>query len=149
MRRSTKRRLIPLALALVVAMVGAALAVPSITVNVQQIGAGASDTMTTPVGEVDVNWNLDQNNPDNLASIEVKIDSNPGQGTLYVKFYRDNTLKYIAEIGLSSTTDTSFTIDGSTYQLKEVSSGESVSFPIDLHSFDVNNVKVVYIGPRQ
>ena len=142
--RRAKKRILPLALALALAIIGAALAVPVINVSVQQIGAGDSGVITPPIGQVNVTWELGQN-PDFITAIDVTIDNNPGKGTLYVKFYNGTTMRYIAEINLDGTTSTTFTIDGSNIILKDAS-GADVTFPIDVHSFDFDTVKVVYKG---
>ncbi|WP_297535647.1 hypothetical protein [Thermococcus sp.] len=151
MRSKTKRRIIPLALALVLAIVGAALAVPVIKVTVQEIGAG-SNTITTPIGTVSVDWNLNKNNPDILNNISVTVNTNPGAGALYVKFYDNGKLGYIATINFSKITSKTTILIGNSsadVQLVNVTSGATVPFPIDVQKFNATEVKVVYVGPRQ
>lgn len=127
MRRVNRRRLIPLALALVLALVGTALAVPSITVNVQELGQG-SKVITSQVTEADVSWTLDSTNPDYVTGATVTISTDPGSGTLYLKLYSGTTLVAVSSV----------TLDGSgTYTI-------TFSSPVDLGSFDT--VYVVYQG---
>ncbi|MDI3475129.1 MAG: hypothetical protein PWQ79_95 [Thermococcaceae archaeon] len=127
MRRSTKKKIMPLALALVLAIIGAALAVPTINVSVQELGQG-SKVIASSVSAVDVKWTMDSSNPDYVAGATVTVTGDPGSGTLYLKLYDGNTLVNYYTINL----------DGSgTYN---VNFGNSVS----LDSFDT--VYVVYQG---
>lgn len=132
MRRNNKKRLIPLTLALVLALVGAALAVPSITVNVQELGQG-SKTITSTVTTADVTWNLNPNNPDYVVSATVTITTDPGAGTLYVKLYSGTTLVAWGQV----------TLDGSGTYTVTFTNGASAD-GVPLSSFDT--VYVVYQG---
>lgn len=93
MRRSTKRRLIPLALALALAMVGAALAVPSITVHVQSIGVGSNSSILNPgvnhaLDDAKVNWILDSSDPDFVTGFNVILNDDLSSGAVvYVKVF--------------------------------------------------------------
>ncbi|NJE04151.1 hypothetical protein [Thermococcus sp. MV11] len=101
MRRANKKRLIPLALALALAMVGAALAVPTFNISVQQLGVsdGTQGDVIVPGGVTSaaVNWVLDTgNNPDYLSGIAVSFDQDlPAGTTVYVKLYNGGSfVKY-------------------------------------------------------
>ncbi|ASJ08083.1 hypothetical protein A3L11_02120 [Thermococcus siculi] len=85
MRRSTKRRLIPLALALALAIVGAALAVPQIIVNVQELDKGTGG-YTQTVSSAAVNWNLDfQGGEYVVTGAIIHLNQDPqGAGHVYV-----------------------------------------------------------------
>ena len=136
MRRSTKKKVIPLALALALALIGAALAVPTIGVHVQKIGAGGPQVIQSDIGAVAINWNLDPDNPDYLNNISVSIDNSSAVGTLYVKFYNGGTLEYLATIDLNGNSEYLIT-----------STNSNITFPIDLSAFDVDSIAVVYQGP--
>ena len=89
MRRSTKKKVIPLALALALALIGAALAVPAITVNVQNIGAGGPKLVQVPGGvtQADVDWVL-ATNPDFVKGVKVTFDQALDEGTtIIIKVY--------------------------------------------------------------
>jgi len=93
MRRSTRRKVIPLVFALVLTIVGAALAVPTFTLNVQTIGEGGPETIEVPGGVTSaaVNWVLDGSNPDYVVSVNVQFDQTvPAGTTIYVKIYDSN-----------------------------------------------------------
>ena len=113
MRRSTKKRLIPLALALALAMVGAALAVPSITVHVKGVGAGGPTRIENPIQQADVSWNLDTTtDPDVISGIHVDltIDSTVAtfSGKVYIKFLdNSDNLVYIYSKNIDNTQVTS------------------------------------------
>ena len=141
MRRSTKRRLIPLALALALAVVGAALAVPTISVTVQDLGQGQA-TIQSEVSGATIKWNLDANNPDYLDStkeVTVTISAgtiaNTNGGTLYVKLYSGTTLVAVGSVTLDGST-TTYDVD-----LQKVPTDDQIG----LDEFDT--VYVVYQGP--
>jgi hypothetical protein len=88
-RRANQKRLIPLLLALLATLVGAALAVPSFNVNVQQIGAGGPTEVLVPGGVTNANvkWVL-ANNPDYVKGVEITFDKDvPSGTTIIVKVY--------------------------------------------------------------
>lgn len=150
MRRRAKRRIVPLALALALAIVGAALAVPSITVNIQNIGAGSGEVQN-PIKSVDIKWDLDKTNPDilNHLNITIHLDttvaSSLSSGTLYIKFYEGTTVHvYKYEI-----TSTSPINDGDTIQI----SGADVASTVGASSTNledilpkIDKIAVVYVG---
>jgi hypothetical protein len=83
MRRNNKKRLIPLALALVLAMVGAALAVPLISVSVQKVGGGSNSSVTIDTTSAAVNWDFDTTRQWIITGAEISLDQGPGvDGTL-------------------------------------------------------------------
>ncbi len=101
-RKANQKRLIPLLLALVATMVGAALAVPTFNLNVQNIGEGGPQAINVPggVANANVNWVLD-NNPDYVKGVSVSFDQDLASGTtIYAKVY-DSSGNLIA---LGSTT---------------------------------------------
>ncbi|WP_297435943.1 hypothetical protein [Thermococcus sp.] len=85
--RSNKKRLIPLALALVLAMVGAALAVPQISVTIQNLGQG-SKTITSTVNAASVDFTVSSDGTQ-ITGVKVKVvdqNDNPvTSGTVYVQ----------------------------------------------------------------
>jgi hypothetical protein len=88
-RRANQKKLIPLVLSLLATMVGAALAVPSITVNVQNIGAGGPTKVQVPggVATANVTWVL-ATNPDYVKGVKVTFDQDvPSGTTIIVKVY--------------------------------------------------------------
>ena len=90
MRRSTRRKVIPLVFALVLTIVGAALAVPTFNLKVQTIGEGGPETIEVPGGVTSaaVNWVLDGSDPDYVAGVKLKFDQTvPSGTTIYVKIY--------------------------------------------------------------
>jgi len=110
MRRNNKKRLIPLALALVLALVGAALAVPTFQVVVQQVGQG-TETITTPVGRAAVNYNIDWSTL-KVTSVDVAFDQAPGDGSVVQVYIYDNSGTLIGEgqATISGDTTTSVTV---------------------------------------
>ncbi len=127
MRRNNKRRLIPLAIALALSLISAALAVPAITLNVQELGQG-STVITSSVTNADVSWTLDSTNPDYVTGATVTVTTDPGAGTIYLKLYSGTTLVAVAQASLNGS---------GTYTLTFAS-------PVALSSFDT--VYVVYQG---
>ncbi|RLF25657.1 MAG: hypothetical protein DRN14_07895 [Thermoplasmata archaeon] len=150
MRRSNKKRLIPLALALVLALVGAALAVPTINLHIQAIGAGKSE-IPNPVVSATFNWQVDSTNPDILTSLEVTIDlsqASLNSGTLYIKFYQGNT--YVGKIAYDLSTDAINDGDTITIDAADIQSAVGAS-DTTLESLfnEFDTVAVVYVGPQQ
>jgi len=141
MRRSNKKRLIPLALALVLALVGAALAVPTINMTVQKIGVGDAtdnDVIVSPVDTATLNWVLDDTNPDFVEAVNLTFDKDISAGsTIYVKFYKDGSLvsggvtKYPVQNLISANTEIKIDLDNE----------------IDLQDFD--EVKIIVVGPKE
>ena len=128
MRRSTKKKVIPLALALALAMIGATLAVPVIQVNVQQLGSGSS-VITSDVQQANITWVLNTTNPDYISAVNFVLNTTV-TGTIYVKLYdaSGNLIAY------NSTT------------LAAASSG-TVYFNPNVNIASVNEVYVIYQGP--
>jgi hypothetical protein len=96
---AVKRNLIPLVFALALAIVGAALAVPTFDLNVQNIGEGGPQAITVPgsVTSAHVIWVLDSNNPDYVTGVKVSFDQAlPSGTTIYVKVY-DSSNNLIAQ----------------------------------------------------
>ncbi len=85
MRNSTKRKIIPVAFALVLSLIGSALAVPVIQVNVQQLGAG-SNVITSDVQQANITWILSTTNPDYIQGVTFTLNTTVS-GTIYVKLY--------------------------------------------------------------
>ncbi|AEK73420.1 hypothetical protein GQS_07610 [Thermococcus sp. 4557] len=106
MRRSNKKRLIPLALALVLAMVGAALAVPAITVNVQQVGGGSNTDAKIDTTTAAINWDISGTT---ITGATITLDQGPGVDStwdLYITLDDDNVIHVNGNIGASDTTIT-------------------------------------------
>ncbi len=107
MNRRLKKAL-PLLGALVFLMVGAALAVPSITVDIQGIGAGSGE-IDNPIVSTTVNWTLDSTDPDILDNILINVtasrDLSTENGKLIIKFYDDaDKLVFKKEVAVSTLT---------------------------------------------
>ena len=146
MRRSTKKKVIPLALALVLAIMGATLAVPAINLSVQELGQGHA-AIESNIEKAKITWHLDDNNPDYLKSSgQVTVDLSDTQNTItdggkiYVKLY-DTTgnLVAIGSAALSSS-QTSYDID---LTIVYDANGDG---KIGLDEF--SEVYVVYEGPN-
>ncbi|WP_148258658.1 hypothetical protein [Thermococcus sp. AM4] len=142
------KKALPLLGALVFLMVGAALAVPSITVNVQGIGAG-SNAVQNPIQSVDIKWDLNPTNPDLLDNLNITIHLNTtvasslSSGTLYIKFYEGST-PHVYKYDITSTIN-----DGDTIQI----SGSDVASTLGVTSNDlesilpkIDRIAVVYQG---
>ena len=130
MRRSNKKRLIPLALALVLALVGAALAVPVITVNIQQIGAG-SNPVLSPVDVANISWTL-ASNPDYVSGAVIVFDQTiPAGSQVYLKIY--NSTGSIIALGVNATTTSTNTV--------------TISFTSDVDITKMETAAVVVKGP--
>ncbi len=137
-RKANQKRLIPLLLALVATMVGAALAVPTFTLNVQNIGEGGPQAINVPggVANANVNWVLDSN-PDYVKGVSVSFDQDLASGTtIYAKVY-DSSGNLIAQ--------------GSTTLSSDLTAGTAVEIDFG-SSIEINNmdqVAVVLVGPQQ
>ena len=141
MRRSTKKKVIPLALALALALIGAALAVPTFNLNVQQIGEGGPTTITVPGGvtTATINWVLDTN-PDYIKGVSISFDQALQDNTkIIVKLYGsdgsllDQKTYTVSNNGNGLAADTSVEIDFSNHH--EIKT--------------VDKVAVVLVGPQQ
>jgi len=144
MRRITKRRIIPLALALALAVIGTALAVPTINLTVQDLGQGHA-TISSNIKNAKITWNLDDTNPDYLKlNGGVTIDLSDSQNTIenngkiYVKLYKGGTLVAKGEVTLSSGT-TTYDVD------LTLVNDSNTDGKLGLDEFD--EVYVVYQGP--
>ncbi|NJE30016.1 hypothetical protein E3E38_03000 [Thermococcus sp. 18S1] len=144
MRRSNKKRLIPLALALALALIGTALAVPAITVSVQSIGAGGPVLVDVPggVSQADVDWEL-ATNPDYVAGVKVTFDQDLPTGTrIIVKVYAsgdDPTNPNTAPTTVKSVTLSNSLTAGTTYTI-------NFDTPIAIGS-GIDKVAIVLVGP--
>ncbi|WP_297508597.1 hypothetical protein [Thermococcus sp.] len=133
-----KRSVVPLALALVLAIVGAALAVPTFTLHVQNIGEGGPQQITVPggVANANVNWVLDSN-PDYVKGVKVSFDQDLSSGTtIYVKVYNSSGT-VIAQ--------------GSQTLSSDLSAGSSIEidFSSSVEIGNMDQVAVVLVGPQQ
>jgi len=134
MRRSTKKKILPLAFALVLAMIGAALAVPVITVNVQDIGAGEQSVLS-PANNANVTWDLAAN-PDYVEGGYVSLDNTLNAGSIvYLKVY--NSAGTLIAIG-------NYTVNTT------ISAGTPIpiAFNSSVNVQDMYNVAVVAVGPK-
>ncbi|ACS34629.1 hypothetical protein [Thermococcus gammatolerans] len=137
MNRRLKKAL-PLLGALVFLMVGAALAVPTFNLHIQNIGEGGPQQITVPggVANANVNWILDSN-PDYVAGVTVSFDQNLDSGTtIYVKVY-DSSENLIAQ--------------GSQTLNSALNSGTAVEihFSSSVEIKNMDKVAVVLVGPQQ
>ncbi|NJE61972.1 hypothetical protein [Thermococcus sp. 21S7] len=134
MRRSNKKRLIPLVFALVLTMVGAALAVPTISVNLQNLGAG--DKTFSPSLDVNahVNFKLGADGTD-VTGVMVYLTGNDVEtgATVYVHLIDTNGNDLASEGGTVQQ-------DASGNYYVDISFNPGVS--ID----QLNGVKVIYKG---
>ena len=139
MRRNAKKRLLPLVFAFVLTVVGAALAVPTFNLNIQQIGEGGPETITVPggVATATINWVLDTN-PDYVKGVSVSFDQTlPSGTTIYVKVYASDGTTIIAQ--------------GSTTLSSDLNANTAIEIDFD-SSVEINNmdkVAVVLVGPQQ
>ena len=139
MKRSTKRKALPLVFALVLTVVGAALAVPTFTVNVQSIGEGGPKAILVPgnVTLATVNWDVSTTNPDYVTGVIVKFDKDlPSGTTIYVKVYGSGG-------GIIAIGDTSLNAD--------LTAGDTVSIAFNgtVEIKNMTEVAVVLVGPEQ
>ena len=153
MRRSTKKKVIPLALALALALIGAALAVPMISVSVQQIGAGGPTPVLNPISSAAFKWNLNSTDPDKLVSLDVTIglnntvSSNLTSGTIYIKFYNGTNFvgKYTYTLSSTNYIDTNNNVISiSASYLQSILGASSTTLEAILPKFD--RIAVVYQG---
>jgi hypothetical protein len=148
-RRANQKKLIPLVLALLATMVGAALAVPAINVSVQQIGAGGPAKVQNPIKSTTFVWDLDSSDPDILNNLNITVNLNTtvasslSSGVLYIKFYEGSTV-HVYTYTISSTIN-----DGDTIQI----SGSDVASTVGASSNKledilphIDSIAVVYKG---
>lgn len=115
-------------------LVNAALAVPVINLNVQNIGEGSAP-VTSPVDNANVKFLLNNTNPDYITGAEVSFDKDVTTGsTIYVKLY-DNSSNLLA---VGSYVTNSFLTAGSSI---------SLTFPNQVQISQVENVAVIVQGP--
>jgi len=142
MRRSTKKKVIPLALALALALIGAALAVPTITLNVQEIGAGGPDYVVSPADNAYINWTL-ATNPDWVSGVSVEFDKDiPAGSTIIVKIYYYGTTP-------SSTAAADVQVEYPVSNDIAAGTPVSISFGSDIPISDLDRIAVVVVGPGQ
>jgi len=131
------RKIAALSAALLLALVGAAFAVPVFQLNVQQIGEGGPAIITVPGGVTLANltWVLNTTNPDYVQGASVSFNQTLVAGTtIYVKVY-DATGTIIA---LGSTTLTTNLTAGTPV---------TITFANQVEIKDMDQVGVVLLGP--
>jgi len=115
-------------------LVNAALAVPVINLNVQNIGEGSAP-VTSPVDNGNIKFLLNSTNPDYITGVEVLFDKDvPASSTIYVKLY-DNSSNLLA-VG--------------SYTINSILTAETyitLQFPTQVQISQVENVAVVVQGP--
>jgi len=108
MRRSAKKRLIPLVFALVLTLIGTALAVPRISISVQKVGGGANSTVAVDTTKAAVNWVISSNEPV-ITGATITLDKGPGVNgtwTFYVKLDDGTVVTKTGQIKADQTTIT-------------------------------------------
>ncbi len=75
MRRNNKKRLIPLALALALSLISAALAVPAISFQAQRVGGGADTTVRVDTSQANVTWTISGTT---ITGATITLDQGPG-----------------------------------------------------------------------
>ena len=131
---SGNKRVLVILSALAFLLVNAALAVPVINLNVQNIGEGSAP-VTSPVDNGNIKFLLNSTNPDYITGVEVSFDKDISAGsTIYVKLY-DNSSNLLA---VGSYTSPSF-LQSNTYV--------QVNFQNQVQISQVENVAVVVQGP--
>ncbi|RLF76538.1 hypothetical protein DRN51_01945 [Thermococci archaeon] len=131
---SGNKRVLVILSALAFLLVNAALAVPVINLNVQNIGEGSAP-VTSPVDNGNIKFLLNSTNPDYITGVEVSFDKDISAGsTIYVKLY-DNSSNLLA---VGSYTPPSF-LQSNTYV--------QVNFQNQVQISQVENVAVVVQGP--
>jgi len=131
---SGNKRVLVILSALAFLLVNAALAVPVINLNVQNIGEGSAP-VTSPVDNGNIKFLLNSTNPDYITGVEVSFDKDVSAGsTIYVKLY-DNSSNLLA-VG--------------NYTINSILTAESyitLQFPAQVQISQVENVAVVVQGP--
>ena len=131
---SGNKRVLVILSALAFLLVNAALAVPVINLNVQNIGEGSAP-VTSPVDNGNIKFLLNSTNPDYITGVEVSFDKDVSAGsTIYVKLY-DNSSNLLA-VG--------------SYTINSILTAESyitLQFPAQVQISQVENVAVVVQGP--
>ena len=131
---SGNKRVLVILSALAFLLVNAALAVPVINLNVQNIGEGSAP-VTSPVDNGNIKFLLNSTNPDYITGVEVSFDKDISAGsTIYVKLY-DNSSNLLA-VG--------------NYTINSILTAESyitLQFPAQVQISQVENVAVVVQGP--
>ncbi|RLF79673.1 hypothetical protein DRN38_05280 [Thermococci archaeon] len=131
---SGNKRVLVILSALAFLLVNAALAVPVINLNVQNIGEGSAP-VTSPVDNGNIKFLLNSTNPDYITGVEVSFDKDISAGsTIYVKLY-DNSSNLLA-VG--------------SYTINSILTAESyitLQFPAQVQISQVENVAVVVQGP--
>jgi len=131
---SGNKRVLVILSALAFLLVNAALAVPVINLNVQNIGEGSAP-VTSPVDNGNIKFLLNSTNPDYISGVEVSFDKDVSAGsTIYVKLY-DNSSNLLA-VG--------------NYTINSILTAESyitLQFPAQVQISQVENVAVVVQGP--
>ena len=109
MRRSTKKRLIPLALALVLAMVGAALATAAINVNVTRIGGGGNTNVAVDTTQANITWSVSEAT---ITGATITLDQGPGVDSNWEFYVTLDDGTVIQKSGTIAAGDTSITVSG-------------------------------------
>ena len=135
MKRNARRRLLPLVFALVLTVVGAALAVPNISIHIQELDAGQS-TLQQTVYNAYIDWSL-SDDAQYVTSATITLTDNQGNkvgtGSDTVYLIIDGQ-KYPATYGGST----------GVYKVDFTNGGKSNGIPID--STHLNTVTVVFQG---
>ncbi|NJE54286.1 hypothetical protein [Thermococcus sp. 21S9] len=145
MRRNARKRLLPLVFALVLTVVGAALAVPQITVKLQPLGQGQASYPSQYNITAAVNFQLSSNGSV-VTGVKVYLDdtNNAFQvqagDTVYVQLldYNDQVIAYGSGTVQQDTTTGALYVSVTTFTYEN---GYS-SIPID----QLSSVKVIYQG---
>ncbi len=106
------KKALPLLGALVFLMVGAALAVPAINLNVQPIGGGGNSNVKVATTSAAVNWQFDSTNPWVITGASITLDQGPGVAgnlDLYITLDNGTVIHKTASVDASGT---SVTISG-------------------------------------
>ncbi|NJE49701.1 hypothetical protein [Thermococcus sp. 9N3] len=116
MRRNAKKRLLPLVFALVLTLLGTALAVPKIGITVQKVGAGTTDTVAIDTTKAAVNWEFSGLV---ITGATITLDKGPGvdgNWTFYVTLENGTV---ISKTGSITSDQTTITVSGLNIDLED------------------------------
>ena len=131
---SGNKRVLVILSALAFLLVNAALAVPVINLNVQNIGEGSAP-VTSPVDNGNIKFLLNSTNPDYITGVEVSFDKDVSAGsTIYVKLY-DNSSNLRAVGSYTPSVDL------------PMDTALPINLPAQVQISQVENVAVVVQGP--
>jgi len=137
MRKRNSKKIAALGASLLLALIGAAFAVPVFQLNVQQIGEGGPAIITVPGGVTLANltWVLNTTNPDYVQGASVAFNRTLVTGTtIYIKIYNSTG----SIIALGSVTLTTNLTAGTPI---------TVTFANQIEIKDMDKVGVVLLGP--